>query len=66
MTKSSEGIVKDLFAWLSAYNEYSETGTGDRHCLSPAWFHQESWTGLPCWLTGKESTCQCKRQRFDP
>ena len=22
--------------------------------------------GLPCWLSGKESTCQCKRQGFGP
>ena len=22
--------------------------------------------GLPCWLRGKESTCQCRRCRFDP
>ena len=21
---------------------------------------------LPCWLSGKESACQCKRQEFDP
>ena len=23
-------------------------------------------TGLPWWLSGKESACQCKRHRFDP
>ena len=22
--------------------------------------------GLPWWLSGKESTCQCRRRRFDP
>ena len=22
--------------------------------------------GLPEWLSGKESTCQCRRHRFDP
>ena len=22
--------------------------------------------GLPCWLSGKESTCQCRRHRFNP
>ena len=22
--------------------------------------------GLPCWLSGKELTCQCRRHRFDP
>ena len=22
--------------------------------------------GLPCWLTGKETTCQCRRLGFDP
>lgn len=51
VNKSSEGRMKDLSAWLSARNKYSETGTDDRHCLSPACFHQESWTGLPCCLT---------------
>ena len=22
--------------------------------------------GLPCWLSGKESTCQCKSREFNP
>ena len=22
--------------------------------------------GLPCWLNGKESACQCRRQGFNP
>ena len=22
--------------------------------------------GLPCWLSGKELTCQCRRHKFDP
>ena len=22
--------------------------------------------GLPCWISGKESTYQCRRHRFDP
>ena len=22
--------------------------------------------GLPWWLNGKESTCQCRKNRFDP
>ena len=29
-------------------------------------FHSASFRGLPWWLSGKESTCQCKRCRFDP
>ena len=24
------------------------------------------WAGLPRWLNGQESTCQCRRHRFDP
>ena len=24
------------------------------------------YTGFPWWLSGKESTCQCRRHRFDP
>ena len=24
------------------------------------------WLGCPWWLSGKESTCQCRRHRFNP
>jgi len=27
---------------------------------------QQSDTGLPWWISGRESTCQCRRHRFDP
>ena len=27
---------------------------------------QTSFWGLPWWLSGKESACQCRRHRFDP
>ena len=27
---------------------------------------QKNEPGLPCWLTGKESTCQCRWHEFDP
>ena len=29
-------------------------------------FHSTQASGLPRWLSGKESTCQCTRLRFDP
>ena len=29
-----------------------------------SWYHDKN--GLPWWLTGKESACQCRRRRFDP
>jgi len=31
-------------------------------------FREELWLshGLPCWLSGKESTCQCRRGGFNP
>ena len=29
-------------------------------------FDLESSIGLPWWLSGKESTCQCRRHGFDP
>ena len=25
-----------------------------------------SYAGLPCWLSGEESACQCRRHGFDP
>jgi len=27
---------------------------------------QKTISGLPWWLSGKESACQCKRLAFDP
>ena len=29
-------------------------------------FHLAFMTGLPLWLSGKESACQCRKHRFDP
>ena len=29
-------------------------------------WHQETGAGLPWWLRGKKSACQCRRQKFDP
>ena len=51
-------------------------GQGGLACCSP-WGHKEldtteqlNWTeqgmGLPWWLSGKESACQCRRHRFNP
>ena len=34
-------------------------------CLDPPSFKKERW-GLPWWLSGKESACQCRRHRLDP
>ena len=28
--------------------------------------NNQQYLGLPLWLSGKESTCQCRRHRFDP
>ena len=33
--------------------------------LSRAEVAQKTCIGLPCWLGGEESTCQCRRHRFD-
>ena len=30
------------------------------------WAQINKISGLPWWLSGKESTCQCRRHRFDP
>ena len=35
---------------------------------SKSWFGESEnwWQGLPWWLSGKESACQCRRHWFDP
>ena len=37
---------------------------GDQVHLFP--WPKQHLSGFPCWLSGKESTCQCRRPRFDP
>ena len=33
--------------------------------LASSLVHSVSFTWLPCWLSGKESTCQCRRPKVD-
>ena len=33
---------------------------------SQAWLSSQNLSGLPRWLSGKESTCRCRRHRFNP
>ena len=34
-------------------------------CSQPWWGQSSIYWGLSRWLSGKESTCQCRRRRFD-
>ena len=59
-------LVMDREAWRAAF-----------HGVAKSWTWLSDWTdwlteltmdssGLPWWLSGKISTCQCRRSRFDP
>ena len=53
-------IVKDREAWRAAV-----------HAVAKSWIRLSDWTtmslrGLLWWLSGKDSTCQCRRHGFKP
>ena len=53
-------IVKDREAWRAAV-----------HAVAKSWIRLSDWTtmslrGLLWWLSGKDSTCQCRRHGFSP
>ena len=39
---------------------------GHHSVQSPHFYPLQIFAGLPWWLSGKESTCQCRRHRFGP
>ena len=45
---------------------YSPWGCKDSDITYGLNNHKNSGQGLPWWLSGKESACQCRRHRFDP
>ena len=55
-------IVKDREAWHAAVHGVANVGHD--------WATELNWIECikmpPRWLSGKESTCQCRRHRFDP
>ena len=68
-----EGAYYRVIERLNDVNDSSdrnEGGTGIRvgqlwYSCAKCWEHNMCM-GLPGWLTGKESTCQCRRRRLDP
>ena len=69
--KTQRGFLQKLSSRLQSWKRETEAP-----CLDPAAANhpfitngvcfQRAVSGLPCWLSGKESTCQCRRQGFDP
>ena len=56
----SRGFSARRRGWLSALLTISyKKKTGKLDMRAPA-------VGLPWWISGNESTCQCRRPRFDP
>ena len=45
---------------------YSPWGCKDSDITYGLNNHKNSGQGLPWWLSGKQSACQCRRHRFDP
>ena len=54
-------LVIDREAWHAAIHGVAKSQTR----LSD-WTELSNHTGLSWWLSGKESTCQCRRHGFDP
>ena len=48
---------------LRAWREIDQSQCGPRGTMGTSYLLRES---LPCWCSGKESACQCRRYRFDP
>ena len=52
--------------WNAMEKKAKSDQTGDRTTSDPEITYKRQIQGLPWWLSGKESTCQCRRQEFDP
>jgi len=61
-------MVKIMVSKKSGLGFSSEEFIIDFLQLRKTKFREELWLshGLPCWLSGKESTCQCRRGGFNP
>ena len=68
LKRRGSGAVTTFHVWLTPHNE--PTPSICQSCLrSPfalfLWIEYKC-IGLPWWLSGKESTCHCRRHGFDP
>ena len=82
MPRTEPVIVRSVFCYYCYPRPHTfQRGQCDKVWKLPIGFAFSSWrsckwqliwvviktkTGLLWWLCGKESTCQCKRHRFDP
>ena len=57
-------LVMDREAWSAAVHGVTKSWTWLSNWAELNWIDQDF--GLPWWLSGKESTCQCRKHRFNP
>ena len=56
-----------ILAWEIPWTEESDgLQSMESQRIGYDWATEHAHTGFPWWLSGKESTCQCRRHGFDP
>ena len=58
-------LVMDSEAWLAALHGVTERHNWETELNSVTFKYTTQWR-LPKWLSGRESTCQCRRRDFHP
>ena len=69
--KTQRGFLQRPSSHLQSWKQGTETSCRDLAAANHPFItnsvcFQRAISGLPWWLSGKESTCKCRRQGFDP